>query len=306
VFGAGGFLGRSLCEGLLAHGVPVLAVGPGIDLRHVNLERIDNRLDQPGRFIPFLSPRDILFDAIGLGTPSTLVSYSSKGVADELQAHAVLVDAALGAKTQKLVLLSSGGTVYGRRDADAKPWREGEAVAPLSPYGLVKVQIEEMVKAAARAGGLESVICRLSNPYGPGQINRRAQGLVATVFAKLLDGEPIRIWGNGDAVRDYIYIDDARDGVLAASQLASGAIVHVSSGVGRTTRQVVEDVAATLGVEPNIEWENTAAAGVSYNVLSNELLFSTSGWAPKMSWREGLMNTGRWWLDRARREESSS
>jgi UDP-glucose 4-epimerase len=217
----------------------------------------------------------------------------------EINLHAALLDAAIVAQARKIILLSSGGTVYGDPRGFA-PLQEDQPVAPVSRYGVVKVQVEEMFKAAARGGLIDCVIGRLSNPYGPGQINRRAQGLVASIFACLIERRPIQIWGDGRNTRDYIYIDDARDGLIEAGDLPCGSIVHVSSGEGRSTRQVVEDAVNVLNADLKVEFDLTRNAGILYSVLSNGLLRSTTAWSPRTSWSEGLIKTARWWLDKGR------
>jgi UDP-glucose 4-epimerase len=294
VIGAGGFLGRSICEQLISHGSPVVAVGPNIEIGHSLVERVERRIRDAEDLSQILGPGDVVFDAAGLTVPAMLTSFSGEQTADELRLHAAIIDASIRRSVAKLIIISSGGTVYGEPDEE-RPLTESHPVAPISCYGVLKVQIEEMAKGAVRTGQLDAVICRLSNPYGPGQTNRRPQGLVAAVFERLSGRKSIQLWDGGVSVRDYIFIEDACCAVVGATRLAAGTIVNLSTGIGRSTLAVVRDAAALLGVEPKIELLNASISGLKYNVLSNDLLCTSTNWKPRFTWHEGLSRTAQWW-----------
>ncbi len=129
-----------------------------------------------------------------------------------------------------------------------------------------------------RRGDIEHTIARLSNPYGRGQCNRRDQGLIASIIARAMRNQVVEVWGDGSAVRDYIYVDDACDGVVSAAMLEGSGTFNVGSGTGRRTRDVVNDIAAKLGVELELFYRTDKPSGVPYNVLDHRKLTALSGW----------------------------
>lgn len=140
----------------------------------------------------------------------------------------------------ELVFMSSGGTVYGVKGGVIS---ENEPVAPISYYGLSKIQIEDLINFYHRRYGLNYLILRPSNPYGHGQNLYGKQGLIAVILGRILKGEPISVFGDGEVVRDYIYIDDftyyvselIRKGILNET-------INIGSGEGYTINQIVEAV----------------------------------------------------------------
>jgi UDP-glucose 4-epimerase len=144
----------------------------------------------------------------------------------------------------KFVYFSSGGTIYGNRN-DTIPFSENDSVAPISYYGWSKQMMENSVLFMHRTKGLRYLILRPSNPYGHGQNIYGKQGLVAVAIGKIINDEPVEVWGDGSAVRDYIYIDD-----LASifSQLIQKGITNTTLNVGSGRGYSVNDVLAFLKI----------------------------------------------------------
>ena len=105
----------------------------------------------------------------------------------------------------KFVYFSSGGAVYGNQ---TEIFNEHTKREPMSFYGLSKLTFENLVQFYHRTKNLQYLIIRPSNPYGHGQNINGKQGIVAVIIGKILKNEIIEIWGDGTAVKDYIYIDD--------------------------------------------------------------------------------------------------
>ena len=110
-----------------------------------------------------------------------------------------------------LIFFSSGGTVYG--NPQHLPVSEDAALAPLSPYGAGKVA-QEAFCVAHRAQGHAVTILRPSNAYGPGQTMKNGFGLVRTMLEHARAGTPAQIWGDGENLRDFIYIDDVVEATM--------------------------------------------------------------------------------------------
>ena len=103
----------------------------------------------------------------------------------------------------RLVFSSSGGAVYGRpRNV---PLDEDHPVVPLSAYGVTKLAIEHYLRIEEAQHGLPYRILRLSNPYGPGQSPKGAQGVIAVFAYRALLGQPVSLWGDGSVVRVFVH-----------------------------------------------------------------------------------------------------
>ena len=106
----------------------------------------------------------------------------------------------------RILFLSSGGTVYGNKEA--MPIKEEDLPVPINHYGNLKLCIENTIRTFNRQMGLNNIIARISNPYGPGQDYRKGVGFIDAALKKAINKETIEIWGDGFVVRDYIHIQD--------------------------------------------------------------------------------------------------
>lgn len=167
----------------------------------------------------------------------------------------------------KFVYFSSGGTVYGNRN-DVLPFVEQDPMAPISYYGWSKQMMENSILFMHRTKGLKYLIVRPSNPYGLGQNLYGKQGLVAVAIGKILKGEPVEVWGDGSAVRDYIYIDDLAE---IFKQLMERDIHNITLNIGSGRGYSVNDVLAFLKIvsqqDFKIEYKNPRPVDVSNMVL---------------------------------------
>lgn len=167
----------------------------------------------------------------------------------------------------KFVYFSSGGTVYGNRST-MQPFVETDEMAPISYYGWSKQMMENGILFKARTQGLRYLIVRPSNPYGHGQNLHGKQGLVAVAIGKLLDGKPVEVWGDGSAIRDYIYIDDLAEVFF---QLIDRDVCNETVNIGCGRGYSVNDVLAFLKIiskeDFKIAYRNARPVDVSNMVL---------------------------------------
>jgi UDP-glucose 4-epimerase len=177
----------------------------------------------------------------------------------------------------KVVLLSSGGTVYGKVQGESAG--EGHALRPISPYGLGKVMTEQALMFCADAWQQSCAILRASNPVGRWHTNLR-QGLVPAVLRSIREGAPLVIYGNGGAVRDYLDADDLADAILhAAHDERSGTSVwNVGSGVGTSVAEIIDIVSSIAGGRPNVEFRESRPVDVDRIVLNCSKIAQDLGW----------------------------
>ena len=280
ILGAAGFIGTNLTLRLLAEKKqPVLFDRAGVAYPAAVQKAIDagcaeavfGSFSAPGeggwiQLLPQLNEVDTVYHLISTTCPTN----SNRDVAAEMEDNLIstirFLDACVKAGVKKIVFLSSGGTVYGKEHTGI--CREEEEAFPISSYGVQKLAIEKMLYLYHEMYGLDYRIVRLSNPYGPYQRPNGVQGVVTTFTWKALNGQPIEIYGDGSVVRDYIYIEDAVEGILRiADREGKHRLYNLGRGEGRTVSDVVEAITKVLGKRPEVIYKPGRPVDVPVNVL---------------------------------------
>ena len=298
LIGGSGFLGTALAEGLSRRGWQV-----GIFDRLPPREPKENVKTLIGE----LSDADLLQRALDRYPRVVYLAQATATApaADRLLSSFVgnleiflkVLDEAIRARIQEFTLFSSGGAVYG--EPGKLPVSEDDPKHPLSPYGVLKMTMEQYLAMIAASVGFRHLCLRPSNPYGPGQNFDGTQGLVAISMARIARGQPVSMLGEGSAIKDYVYIDDFVDAVirlLDASE-ASGPF-NIGSGQGRSVREVIDLVAKTVGKDATVERKSTQAGDVQSSVLAIDKINSLTGWKPTTTFAEGLAATWKWMCPR--------
>ena len=175
----------------------------------------------------------------------------------------------------KFVYFSSGGTIYGNRTT-LQPFVETDNMEPISYYGWSKQMMENSILFKNRTQNLKYLIIRPSNPYGHGQNLYGKQGLVAVAIGKIIENKSVEVWGDGSAIRDYIYIEDLAS---VFYQLINKDICNETINLGSGRGYSVNDVLAFLKiiskVDFKIEYKNARPVDVSNMVLDVEKMKRT-------------------------------
>lgn len=170
----------------------------------------------------------------------------------------------------KFVYFSSGGTIYGNRST-MQPFVETDEMAPISYYGWSKQMMENSILFKNRTENLKYLIVRPSNPYGHGQNLHGKQGLVAVAIGKILEDKPVEVWGDGSAIRDYIYIDDlAKVFYQLIDKNVYNETVNLGSGRGYSVNDILAFLKIITKKDFKIVYENARPMDVSNMVLDTE------------------------------------
>ena len=283
VFGGAGFIGRHLCHRLAQAGRQVHAFD-----RELALEAAAGALagadtaamdfEDPSSYAAALEGVDVAVMLVSASVPGTFANDLAAEVVHNVLPYARFVKALEGSGIRRVVYLSSGGTVYGVPQGalidEAHPTR------PISPYGCGKLMIEDLLATASAGGAFDRVVLRPANPVGPGQSGQRGQGLVATILHKASIGEPLTLWGDGSAVRDYFDVRDlaaAVEAVLDDGALA-GETFNVGSGRGLSTLDVIALVERATGRSVALERREGRGVDVPVNVLDTQRIERLTGW----------------------------
>ncbi len=197
---------------------------------------------------------------------------------------------AVGVK--RVIFTSSGGTVYGPHETMLLD--ESLCTNPICSYGVVKVAIENYLKYFSKKYCFNYTVLRISNPYGPFQSIERKQGIVGIFMRSILQGEEIKIFGDGSAVRDYIYVDDVASAFLKVVELSSSGVFNIGSSIGVSINKLLYEIEKVCGVKARMVYVPIRGYDVSSVVLSSSLAKSSFSWAPEIDLSEGLKRTLIW------------
>lgn len=166
----------------------------------------------------------------------------------------------------KFVYISSGGAVYGNQ---REVFNEKTKREPVSLYGLSKLNFENALSFYNHMHNLDYMIIRPSNPYGYGQNLYGKQGIIAVLMGKILRQETFEIWGDGSAVKDYIYIDDFCFYVdfLIGNSDSWNDVYNIGSGVGNSVNNVLEAFRKCGITLPRIQYNSASSTDVRRMIL---------------------------------------
>ena len=217
-------------------------------------------------------------------------------IIDNLPATVRLFEVASNLGIEKLVLVSSGGTVYGK--VNEVPIKEDHPTNPISPYGITKLTCEKYANMFYNLRGLPVVCVRPGNAYGERQKPFTGQGFIATVIASILKEKEIIPYGETGTIRDYIYVTDVAEGIIAAMNYGiPGSCYNIGSGVGRSNKDILDIIypyAVSAGLEPRVKILPLRQFDVSINVLDSTKLTKATGWKKTVSFEEGIKRTWKW------------
>jgi UDP-glucose 4-epimerase len=290
VTGGAGFIGSHVVDALLARGDDVhvvdnLATGRRENLSDAaTLHEHDIREDleplfaeiRPERVVHLAAQADVgtsvarpRFDAEVnvLGTLSVLEAARPHGAA--------------------IVFSSTGGAIYGEC---TEPASERSERRPLSPYGTSKLAGEEYLATWNRLYGTAHVTLRLANVYGPRQLAKLEGGVVAIFLDRLRAGEPVTIFGDGEQVRDFVYVGDVVAAVLAAGG-AGGGTYNVGTGRATSVNELWNACARVAGSEAEPDYGDARPGDIERSVLDAGLARTVLGWEARTSLEDGLRQT---------------
>jgi UDP-glucose 4-epimerase len=302
VFGGGGFLGSSIVDRLLSNSHEVRVFErPRIEpYRKFNSsERIE------WIYGDILSVHDINKAIEGVDVvlhlvSTTLPKNSNDDPIFDVQSNLVgsiqILDAMVKQNVKKIVFISSGGTVYG--NPYYLPIDEKHPNEPMVSYGVTKLAIEKYLLLYQNLHGIKANILRVTNPYGERQRVETAQGAVGVFMNRAIQKLPIEIWGDGNIVRDYLYVSDVAEAFLKAVEYSGEhSIFNISSNIGTSLNDLIKVIEKQVGYKLEINYKEGRAFDIKTSVLDNTLARNELNWQPKVSFEEGLKKTHEWFTE---------
>lgn len=233
---------------------------------------------------------DLVVHAISTTVPSA--SFNARyDVESNLLPTISLLNAMVSNNVYDIVYLSSGGAIYGN-DGD-RPHKETDDVFPISSYGVVKLAIEKYLMQYATLYGMRPLILRLSNPYGPWHYSMK-QGVCNVALASALKGLPFSVWGDGESLKDYIFVEDFVRILFRLLEMSvHNEVINVGSGETLSVNTILSLVQKNV---PTFEWTNAEAScyDVSHFALDTSKLLALIGDYDFVPMGEGMRKTLEW------------
>jgi UDP-glucose 4-epimerase len=251
------------------------------------VEYYTGSLDQTEKLAQALTGVDAVLHAVSTTVPGTSNLDPSADVHSNLIGTIRLFDLMVRQKVGRIVFLSSGGTVYG--EPRYLPVDEDHPLLPICSYGVVKAAIEDYLRIYERLHGLSHAVFRISNAYGPRQGKLGVQGAVATFFQRILNGEPIEIWGDGEIRRDYVYVGDVA--AVIARTLCSDEIrgtFNLAYGTAVSLLELITSIEQVAGRKANVSFRPARLYDVREICLNTAKAKQAFGWQPTRSLEQGL------------------
>jgi nucleoside-diphosphate-sugar epimerase len=303
VTGAAGFIGRSIAAALLACGETVRGVDNFITGKHSNLigleamDFIEGDLTDPAVCAKACKGVEVVFHEAALASVP-------RSVADPVATNKNCVDATLNvlvaarAAGVRRVIYAGSSSAYG--DTPTLPKQEDMLPNPISPYAVAKLAGEQYMRCFARVYGLETVVLRYFNVFGPHQDPASPYSGVLAVFCrKMLAGEQPTIFGDGEQSRDFTYIDNVVHANLlaatAAAEKVSGRMMNVATGSRITLNEIFAILRELTGYDGQPAYAAPRAGDIHDSLADIHLAHELLDYTPTIDRHEGLRRTVEWY-----------
>ncbi len=301
VTGGAGFIGSHTVEALVAAGANVLVIDdhshpcgeplPG----EVEVVSADCGSDGAARALAGFKPQVVLHLA-SKGGVQKAARDPGEHVKDSLASSVGLFDAAVKAGARRLVIASSGGSIYG--EGARLPAREIYKASPLSAHGASKRSEEIYMAALALRHGISTVALRYGSVYGPRQDGTGDTGFVAITCYRMLDRAALRIYGDGGQTRDFVYVSDVAAANVAAVLGRVSGEVNVGTGRETSINAIVKRLLEDAGRRTKTEFLPAREFEVRRVCLDPTRAHRFLRWKAKVSINAGLAATWAWFRKR--------
>lgn len=225
--------------------------------------------------------------------PKTSNSSMGADISTNLISTVRLLSLCVEAGIKRVIFISSGGSVYGI--PRALPVRESDPTEPQTSHGIVKLAIEKYFAVFRQLHGLNYVVLRGSNVYGPRQDPNGQQGLINVLLGRMIQNRPIEVFGTGQIVKDYLYIDDFVEACAKSLNVgqAESPIYNIGSGVGTSVIDIISEAVRVTNKTIRILHRSSLPSDAS-SVLDINKARAELNWIPNCSLHNGILKTWLW------------
>jgi nucleoside-diphosphate-sugar epimerase len=303
VTGVAGFIGRSIAAALLKRGHSVRGIDNFIAGRRANLigleamEFLEGDLRNPADCARACAGVEIVFHEAALASVPRSVAAPAETNENCVNATVNLLVAARDAGVRRVIYAGSS-SVYG--DAPTLPKHEEMLPDPISPYAVAKLAGEHYLRAFTRVYGLETVVLRYFNVFGPYQDpSSQYSGVLAIFCRRMLAGEQPAIYGDGEQSRDFTFIENVVHGNLLAAaapkEKVSGQMMNLATGTRITLNETFSILRELTGYRGEPQYAPARAGDIRDSLADIRRAEELLGYRPQVDFREGLRRTVEWY-----------
>jgi UDP-glucose 4-epimerase len=293
VLGGNGFIGSHLVDRLLLEGHAIRVFDKYEEHYRKPLSSVDYRFGDFGNrglLGESVENIDVVYHMISTTLPKTSNDDPVFDVQSNVLESLSLFEKCVSSGVKKIIFVSSGGTVYG--NPEKLPVTEEHPTNPLCSYGIMKLTIEKYLALFKQLYNLEYVIVRPSNPYGDRQNPMSVQGAIPVFLGKAVKNETIEIWGDGEIVRDYIFIDDLVDGLYRVATYNSPyRVFNMGSGVGHSLNDLLKIIRNVVGCQLKVHYAKKRSFDVPKIYLDISRARSELSWEAVTPMELGIKKT---------------
>jgi UDP-glucose 4-epimerase len=235
---------------------------------------------------------DYVFHFISTTTPITSDNDPSIDIDTNIKMSIELFKICSKAGVKRVIFASTGGAIYGNTSTRA-PINEDTHPKPVSPYAIGKLTIENYLRYFKTKHDLNYLVMRISNPYGPRQNTLSGQGVIPIFLEKILNDDPIDIYGDGTMVRDYIYVKDVAHLIVEAfdKNLEISDTYNIGSAVGCSVNELVSIIEDVTSKKITKEFKEVPATFIDHVTLDTAKYMNDFKTRPQYELREGILET---------------
>ncbi|VVB60023.1 ADP-L-glycero-D-manno-heptose-6-epimerase [uncultured archaeon] len=303
VTGCAGFIGSNLAEELLKNNEQVIGIDCfddyyDVGIKKKNLSELKKYknfkfLKQDVRKInkDIIKDADVIYHQAGIGGVRYSIENPKKYFELNAAATFLLLEKCLSSNIRKFVYASSS-SVYGNVPENLLPVNEERKCAPISPYGCSKLAAEEYCMNFYRAYGMPTVALRYFTVYG---LRQRPDEAICKFANKILNSEPIDVYGNGQQTRDFTYVKDAVRGIiLSANSKSGGEIFNIGSGQRVSLSEIIRIIEACLDKKAHLNYVNSQSGDVAHTLADISKARHILGYEPKYTIEAGIKEYIEW------------
>lgn len=291
VLGGAGFIGSHLCKALADEGVDVVSFQrcSSKEFNYKGVTTFYGDFSNVSDIDAALDGVDLVYHLISTTVPASSNLDPVFDIESNLVPTVRLLEVMRRKSVKRVVFVSSGGTVYGV--PEVTPMNEEHPCNPISSYGVCKLAIENYIRMYTDLYGIESIILRVSNPFGRNQSYKKMQGVVGFFVNKALNHEFIEVWGDGSVVRDFIHIDDLVSAMLLCLIFKDSCLtVNIGSGIGVSLNELIGKIESVSGRSINVCYKPKREFDIPAVVLDITCAKNKLEWAPRNSLEKYLKN----------------
>jgi len=296
VVGGNGFIGSHVVDRLLVEGCGVRILGRKEHRMHRLPKRVDFHIGECGQEQVVRSVAKDCTIIVYLAHHATPVSSAREPMDALTLSITPFVDFLRfldWSEVKLFMYVSTGGAIYGNVPRGLAS--EATLPHPLSSYGVSKLAMESYLRMFVHQTGRPCMILRPSNVYGPRQNYLGDHGLVSVALYRFLTEQPLHIWGQGRAVKDYLFVEDMAEGVVALMNKGKpGQVYNLGCEQGTQVREILDLAHQLTGKQGQIVYESRQSYDVKRVVLNCAKIKSQTGWRAKVGLEEGMARTLDW------------